>query len=153
MMNYLTFWVFKIYVIILDGTLLLMGALMGIQGWWPILILKQTTWQVQLMVVLRKVAWSSASIGIDGGGEFNHIEEFMNHLDDEQRCFRGKSVHNVRIERHWRDTREKVLDKYIETFRYFCLYRIFNLVNVDIKTKSTSFSWCSSWVTLIICSP
>ena len=57
-------------------------------------------------------------IRVDGGGEFNHNEKFMNSLTGELRCVRGKSVHNVRIERLWRDCREKVLDKYILLFRH-----------------------------------
>lgn len=52
----------------------------------------------------------------DGGSEFNHIEKFMDGIDGSKRLIRGKSVHNVRIERLWRDTREKVLDKYRYTF-------------------------------------
>ena len=40
----------------------------------------------------------------------------MNTLDQEIRCFGEKSVRNVRIERHWRDTQEKVIDKYISIF-------------------------------------
>ena len=57
-----------------------------------------------------------SKIRIDGGSEFNHLEQFMNTLDQEIRCFGEKSVRNVRIERHWRDTQEKVIDKYISIF-------------------------------------
>lgn len=57
-----------------------------------------------------------SKIRIDGGSEFNYIEQFMNTLDQEIRCFRGKSGHNVRTERHWRNIRVKVIDKYISIF-------------------------------------
>lgn len=52
-------------------------------------------------------------IRVDNGGEYNFIEKFMNQVDGEVRCIRGKSVHNVRIERLWRDYLEKIGDKYI----------------------------------------
>ena len=58
-------------------------------------------------------------VRVDGGSEFNHVERFMNTVvgnNQEIRCIRGKSVHNTRIERLWRDMREKVADKYRETF-------------------------------------
>ena len=68
-------------------------------------------------------------IRIDRGGEFNHIENFMNRIDGELRCFRGKSVYNVRIERHWRDTREKVIDKYITLFEYLENHGVLDIEN------------------------
>ena len=45
-----------------------------------------------------------ARVRVDGGNEFVHIETFMNSVFGnkmEIRCLRGKSVHNVRIERLW----------------------------------------------------
>lgn len=68
-------------------------------------------------------------IRVDGGGEFNHNERFMNSLDGQIRCLRGKSVHNVRIERLWRDCREKVLDKYITLFEYMERSNILDIQN------------------------
>ena len=94
-------------------------------------------------------------ICIDGSGEFNHIENFMNRIDGERRCFRGKSVHNVRIERHWRDTRKKVIDKYITLFKcmenhgvlyidneihMFCLHYVFKRrIQEDLSVWRNSY--------------
>ena len=68
-------------------------------------------------------------IRVDGGGEFSHHATFMNSIDSETRCIKGKSVHNVRIERHWRDCREKVLDKYIKTFNHMEEHLILDVEN------------------------
>lgn len=67
-------------------------------------------------------------IRIDGGSEYNFIESFMNQLDESKRCIRGKSVHNTRIERLWRDCREKVSDKYITIFDSM---ERFGILNID----------------------
>jgi len=70
-----------------------------------------------------------SKIRVDGGGEFNFHESFMNSLDEHKRCLRGKSVHNTRIERLWRDCREKVLDKYILTFDYMEKHNVLDISN------------------------
>lgn len=70
-----------------------------------------------------------SKIRVDGGGEFNFHESFMNSLDEQKRCLRGKSVHNTRIERLWRDCREKILDKYILTFEYMEKHLILDVLN------------------------
>ena len=79
-----------------------------------------------------------SKIRVDGGGEFNFHEKFMNTIDGSTRCLRGKSVHNVRIERHWRDCREKVLDKYITTFTYMENHNILDIAN-DIHLFALHF--------------
>ena len=40
-----------------------------------------------------------SKVRVDGGSEFVHVRKFMESLDDTKRCFKGKSVHNQRIER------------------------------------------------------
>ena len=59
-------------------------------------------------------------IRLDHGSEFNHVEVFMNMLngDDRGSVIRGRSVHNQRIERLWRDVLWKVLDKYYKMFNH-----------------------------------
>eukprot|EP00111_Clytia_hemisphaerica_P006153 TCONS_00017811-protein len=54
----------------------------------------------------------------DKGGEFVHINKLMDELNGEARSsfMKGKSVHNVRIERLWRDIYSKVIGKYHDTF-------------------------------------
>ena len=66
-------------------------------------------------------------IRVDGGSEFNHIERFMNQLDGSKRCFRGKSVHNTRIERLWRDVFTKVISKYQNLFYHMENHGILNV--------------------------
>ena len=63
----------------------------------------------------------------------------MNRIDDERRYFRGKSVHNVRIERHWRDTREKVIDKYITIFK--CMEN-HGVLYIDNENTHVLFTLC-----------
>ena len=70
-------------------------------------------------------------VRVDGGSEFAHIEKFMNKLDGSVRCIRGKSVHNRRIERHWRDTYTKVLVKYHSLFNHMENHGILD-INSDI---------------------
>ena len=69
-------------------------------------------------------------VRIDGGKEFNHVEKFMNQGD--KRCIRGKSVHNTRVERLWRDVREKVIDKYRNLFMHMEDNKILN-VDSDVQ--------------------
>ena len=64
----------------------------------------------------------------DGGKEFNHVETFMNELDGSRRCIRGKSVHNQRIERLWRDVFAKVLSMYHSLFYHM---EINNILDID----------------------
>ena len=64
-----------------------------------------------------------------GGAEFVHIEKFMNGIDGTIRCIRGKSVHNQRIERHWRDVFTKVIVKYHSLFNHMENHRILDIGN------------------------
>ena len=68
-------------------------------------------------------------IRIDGGYEFNHVERFMNEIDGTKRCIRGKSVHNQRIERLWRDVFTKILAKYHGLFNHMENHGILNIDN------------------------
>ena len=79
-----------------------------------------------------------SKIRIDGGSEYNFIEAFMNQIDGSKRCIRGKSVHNTRIERLWRDCREKVSDKYISIFDSMERYGILDVDN-DINLFALHF--------------
>ena len=72
-------------------------------------------------------------IRMDGGAEFNHVESFM-----AGRCIRGKSVHNQRIERLWRDVYEKVLDSYYTVFHVMEAHGILNIEN-DIHLWALHF--------------
>jgi len=56
----------------------------------------------------------------DHGGEFTHIWKFMEIVNGPNRgsSIKGRSVHNQRIERFWRDVYTKVLDKYHRTFHH-----------------------------------
>ena len=60
----------------------------------------------------------------DGGSEFNHVAKFMNQVDGTERCIRGKSVHNERIERLWRDVFEKVASNYHAIFTRLTNYGV-----------------------------
>ena len=65
----------------------------------------------------------------DGGREFTHIKRFMNQIDDTERFYAGKSVHNQRIERHWRDVFTKVIVKYHSIFNHMENYLILDINN------------------------
>lgn len=58
---------------------------------------------------------------IDKGGENWDIAQFMvdNRGTDRKSVITGKSVHNQRIERFWRDVRKEVLNYYIDLFDWF----------------------------------
>ena len=70
-----------------------------------------------------------ARIRIDGGTEFNHVEKFMNDIDSTTRCMRGKSVHNQRIERLWKDVFVKVAFKYYNLFHHMERHNILDINN------------------------
>ena len=71
-------------------------------------------------------------VRVDGGSEFNHVERFMNELDGSKRCIRGKSVHNQRIERLWRDVYNKVIVIYQGLFNHMENRHILSIEN-DIQ--------------------
>ena len=52
----------------------------------------------------------------DGGGENVDVWEYMIHRRGDAGVIVGSSVHNVRIERLWRDVRRAVLDPFRDTF-------------------------------------
>lgn len=70
-------------------------------------------------------------IRVDGGGEFVHVKKFMAFANGEDRgsFIVGKSVHNQRIERLWRDVYVKVLDKYYKLFNYMEDHKILDINN------------------------
>ena len=51
----------------------------------------------------------------DGGGENVDVWEYMIHQRGDAGIIVGSSVHNVRIERLWRDVRRAVLDPFRDT--------------------------------------
>ena len=57
-------------------------------------------------------------IRLDKGGEFAHIKDLMVAVNGDQHnsWIAGKSVHNIRIERLWRDVFAKVMNKYYLLF-------------------------------------
>jgi len=69
----------------------------------------------------------------DKGGEFAHINSLMEEINGDNRgsFLKGKSVHNVRIERLWRDVFTKIMEKF---------YNIFNLMEdkniLDINNET-----------------
>ena len=70
-------------------------------------------------------------IRVDGGGEFVHINTFMERANgfDQGSYISGRSVHNQRIERLWRDVYCKVLDKYYKLFHYMEDNNVLDLTN------------------------
>lgn len=69
----------------------------------------------------------------DKGSEFTHINKMMNAINGEDRgsFIQGKSVHNQRIERLWRDVYTKVIDKY---YRLFYLMTDKGILQIDKPT-------------------
>ena len=69
-------------------------------------------------------------VRLDNGSEFNHVRSFMVRANGDQRSsyINGRSVHNTRIERLWRDVRCKVCDKYINLFNHM---ESFGILNID----------------------
>ena len=58
-----------------------------------------------------------ASVRSDHGGENRHVALFMNLISDaRQRHFTGRSVHNQRIERLWRDVHTQVTGWFYDLF-------------------------------------
>ena len=67
----------------------------------------------------------------DKGGEFNHINRLMEAVNGQDRgsFLKGKSVHNVRIERLWRDVFTKVVEKFYNIFNLMEEKRILDINN------------------------
>ncbi|XP_014674703.1 PREDICTED: uncharacterized protein LOC106814853 [Priapulus caudatus] len=72
-------------------------------------------------------------IRTDEGGEFVHVRTFMSRQEGEGRgsAIAGRSVHNVRIERLWRDVYSKVLDTYYRLFYHMESFNILDVSNVN----------------------
>lgn len=68
-------------------------------------------------------------IRTDKGGEYTSVRAVMEELLGHNRgsALQGRSVHNVRIERFWRDVGVKVIDKYYELFCYMTDHRILDV--------------------------
>eukprot|EP00111_Clytia_hemisphaerica_P021598 TCONS_00063515-protein len=79
-----------------------------------------------------KVSGVPSRVRADHGGEFVHVKSLMESLNgpDHNAFISGKSVHNVRIERLWRDVFCKVSNKF---------YNIFNIMEkngiLDIENE------------------
>lgn len=70
-------------------------------------------------------------VRLDKGSEFNHVEYLMNTMNGANRgsVIRGRSVHNQRIERLWRDVFTKVLMKFYNIFNHMESHDILNILD------------------------
>lgn len=68
---------------------------------------------------------------VEGGSEFRHMNLIIDFLNDDDRASHivGHSVHNVRIERLWRDVYTKCLDFYYKLFCHMEQHNILDLQN------------------------
>ena len=79
----------------------------------------------------------------DNGSEFVHVNAFMMFANGENRgsFLAGRSVHNQRIERLWRDVFCKVLQKYYNLFHHMESHKIFDIDNpVQISCLHHTFA-------------
>lgn len=76
---------------------------------------------------------------VDKGGENWDIADFMFEARGENRnsVIAGRSIHNQRIERFWRDVRKEVLNFYMDLFEWFTSSdsEENNLLNIDNPTR------------------
>ena len=79
-------------------------------------------------------------IRTDEGGEYAHVRRFMERQmgDNRGSALVGRSVHNQRIERLWRDVYAKVLDVFYRLFYYMESQGILNMDN-DIHRFALHF--------------
>lgn len=79
-------------------------------------------------------------IRIDGGSEFAHVKTFMEEANGGGRgsFIVGKSVHNQRIERLWRDVFLKVIAKY---YNLFCHMENGNILSIDDPVQMYSLQY------------
>ncbi|KAK7690570.1 hypothetical protein QCA50_005668 [Cerrena zonata] len=72
-----------------------------------------------LTIGIRRHGWPSR-VRADFGTENNEVEDVMiEHWGPEHRPYlRGRSLHNVRIERLWRDVRKDTLESFRQVFMY-----------------------------------
>lgn len=79
-------------------------------------------------------------IRIDGGSEFAHVKTFMEEANGGGRgsFLVGKSVHNQRIERLWRDVFIKVIEKY---YHLFCHMENGNILSIDDPVQMFSLQY------------
>ncbi|XP_066932125.1 uncharacterized protein [Clytia hemisphaerica] len=68
---------------------------------------------------------------LDKGSEFVHVRSLMEYFNGEERGSQisGRSVHNQRIERLWRDVYTKVVEKYYKIFYHMEDHGILDLEN------------------------
>ena len=76
----------------------------------------------------------------DKGSEFNHVETFMNSLNglDRGSMIQGKSTHNRRIERMWRDIYEQVTSTYYDLFYFIKGQNLLDInANQDMQRQTS----------------
>eukprot|EP00794_Sanderia_malayensis_P004922 gene4922-5569_t len=109
----------------------------GIDGYSRLIPFARATSDNTALTALRIFITGLREFGVpsrirtDGGSEYNFVRGLMDAINGEGRgsAIVGRSVHNQRIERLWRDVFAKVLEKYYKLFHHMEDHRILNITN------------------------